>query len=204
MNYAERLKYIQSLPDDEALESIMAEASETSERQTRDRLYGGALVAETETRYGENTISDIAAQLGIRPKTAYQWAEVVQFYHGFYHCLDILNDMPDVRYTHLRAAMSWGKHISPDDDIVAADVAFNRLADAHDNNELRGLESQIADDKKAGEPQTTRVSFELKDIRDVDDIGRIYNSIRMAFESRTLVKVTIEELTGAKQPEAAD
>lgn len=197
MNYVDKLRHIQSLDDDTALESILAQAAETSERQTRDRLYAGALVSETTTRYGENTIGQIAMALNIKPPTAYQWKEVVEFYHGLVHALGIIDEMPDVRYTHLRAAMSWGKHIAPDDPEIAADVAYNRLCDAHDNEILHKLADSVALDKRGSEPETVTTSWEADDIRDIDDLGRIHHSARLAYEAGTLVRITVKELKAA-------
>lgn len=132
-------------------ESITDYAREISEGLDERRWILGDLANMVSGHYGDNTIETFARDIGQRKSTVYQYAKVALYYPKILR-RRILDEMPNINYSHMRDAMrcsddfndawDWLKECS--DNGWSADESSRRLTEQLGREPRETIEGNVS------------------------------------------------------------
>jgi hypothetical protein len=96
------------MSDEGLLEALSSQVAELYQASDRSRLGIGAILAAAEKAYGAGVVNKVASHTGIKKATLYDYQRVHTFYdRPGMSAAQIIEDRPNLLYSHLRAALRY-------------------------------------------------------------------------------------------------
>lgn len=95
--------------DNGHLEALSQHIASLSQKNDRHRLLIGALLSRAEKRYGAGMVVAVASNTGISKQSLYEYQGIERKFRGHrVSAARIIREMPNLHYSHLRAAARFG------------------------------------------------------------------------------------------------